>query len=102
MGNLKEANYIVDLIYENIEKFPKRSLGVVAFSVSQQELIEELLFKRRRQEPEKESFFSQSKKEPFFIKNLETVQGDERDTIIFSIAYAKDTDGRLLHITLVQ
>lgn len=35
--------------------------------------------------------------EPFFIKNLETVQGDERDTIIFSVGYAKDSNGRLMH-----
>lgn len=96
-SNLKEANYIVDLIYENIEKFPERSLGVVAFSVAQQDLIEKLLYERRRKEPAKEVFFSQNKKEPFFIKNLETVQGDERDTIIFSIAYAKNPDGKLLH-----
>ena len=96
-SNLKEAKYIIDLIYENIEKFPKRSLGVVAFSVAQQTLIEKLLYERRKKEPEKEGFFSQSKKEPFFVKNLETVQGDERDTIIFSIAYAKNTEGRLLH-----
>lgn len=96
-SNLKEANYIVDLIYENIEKFPKRSLGVVAFSVAQQDLIEKLLYERRRKEPSKENFFSQNKKEPFFVKNLETVQGDERDTIIFSIAYAKNPAGKLLH-----
>ncbi|MDO4199655.1 MAG: DUF4011 domain-containing protein [Clostridia bacterium] len=96
-SNLKEANYIVDLIYENIEKFPKRSLGVVAFSVAQQDLIEKMLYERRKKELAKEWFFSQSKKEPFFVKNLETVQGDERDTIIFSIAYAKNIEGRLLH-----
>ena len=47
--------------------------------------------------PEKEFFFKNDKKEPFFIKNLETVQGDERDTIIFSIAYGLDAQGRLLH-----
>ncbi|MBR5139708.1 MAG: type III restriction endonuclease subunit R, partial [Clostridia bacterium] len=43
-----------------------------------------------------EPFFKSDKAEPFFVKNLETVQGDERDTIIFSIAYAKDSQGRLL------
>ena len=44
-----------------------------------------------------EWFFSEERPEPFFIKNLETVQGDERDTIIFSIAYAKDSTGRFIH-----
>ncbi len=95
--NRKEAEFIVDLIYQNIEKYPKRSLGVVAFSVAQQDLIDKLLSKRRLSTPEKEYFFKNDGNEPFFIKNLETVQGDERDTIIFSIAYGIDAQGRLLH-----
>lgn len=95
--NRKEAEYIIDLIYQNIEKYPSRSLGVVAFSVAQQDLIENLLTKRRQNTPEKEYFFKSEAKEPFFIKNLETVQGDERDTIIFSVAYGIDSQGRLLH-----
>ena len=95
--NRKEAEFIVDLIYQNIEKFPDRSLGVVAFSVAQQDLIDKLLSKRRQNTPEKEYFFKNDRIEPFFIKNLETVQGDERDTIIFSIAYGFDAQGRLLH-----
>ena len=96
-ANLREAEYIVDLIYENFEKFPERSLGVVAFSISQQALIERLLHKRRLQNLSKESFFRSDKKEPFFIKNLETVQGDERDTIIFSVGYGKDSRGIVSH-----
>lgn len=95
--NRKEAEFIVDLIYENIDKYPNRSLGVVAFSVAQQDLIDKLLSKRRQSTPEKEYFFKNDKNESFFIKNLETVQGDERDTIIFSIAYGIDSQGRLLH-----
>lgn len=95
--NRKEAEFIVDLIYQNIEKYPNRSLGVVAFSVAQQDLIDKLLSKRRQSTPEKEYFFKNDGNEPFFIKNLETVQGDERDTIIFSIAYGIDAQGRLLH-----
>lgn len=95
--NRIEAEFVVDLIYQNIEKYPSRSLGVVAFSVAQQDLIDKLLSKRRQATPEKEFFFKRDAKEPFFIKNLETVQGDERDTIIFSIAYGIDSQGRLLH-----
>lgn len=95
--NRKEAEFIVDLVYQNIEKYPGRSLGVVAFSVAQQNLIDKLLSKRRQSEPEKEFFFKGDAKEPFFIKNLETVQGDERDTIIFSVAYGIDAQGRFLH-----
>lgn len=94
--NRLEAEKIVDLVFENIEKYPERSLGVVAFSISQQNLIDKLIYKRRQQDQSKEIFFNSAKTEPFFVKNLETVQGDERDTIIFSIAYAKDSQGRLL------
>lgn len=94
--NLAEAQRVVELIYENVESFPERSLGVVALSISQQELIDKLLLKRRKEDPSKEWFFKSDREEPFFIKNLETVQGDERDTIIFSIAYAKDESGKLL------
>ena len=95
--NLVEAEKIVDMIFEHIENYPERSLGVVAFSISQQTLIDKLLSRRRQQNPSKEVFFKSDKIEPFFIKNLETVQGDERDTILFSIAYAKDAQGKLLH-----
>ena len=96
-NNRKEAEFVVDLIYKNIEMYPERSLGVVAFSISQQSLIERLLDKKRAENPSKEFFFRKDAAEPFFVKNLETVQGDERDTIIFSIAYAKDDTGRLSH-----
>ncbi len=95
--NKAEALFIIDLIYKNIETHPDRSLGVVAFSVSQQNLIERLLSKKREEDPSYEWFFKADNPEPFFIKNLETVQGDERDTIIFSVAYAKDTQGRFIH-----
>jgi len=94
--NRVEAEKVVDLVFENIEKHPERSLGVVAFSISQQNLIDRLIAKRRQNDPSKEAFFKSDKVEPFFVKNLETVQGDERDTIIFSVAYAKDDSGRIL------
>ena len=95
--NRAEAEFIVDLVYKNIEKYPDRSLGVVAFSVAQQNLIDKLISKKREEDPSYEWFFKSDNKEPFFVKNLETVQGDERDTIIFSVAYAKDSQGRFIH-----
>ena len=94
--NMKEAEYVVDMIYRHIDTYPGRSLGVVAFSVAQQNLIDRLLSRKRAEKPENEWFFSMERQEPFFIKNLETVQGDERDTIIFSVAYGPDSTGRLL------
>ena len=95
--NEKEAEFVVDLIYRNLEEYPERSLGVVAFNMAQQALIDNLLSKRRQSMPEKEYLFKNNEKEPIFIKNLETVQGDERDTILFSIAYGMDKQGRLLY-----
>lgn len=95
--NEKEAEFIVDLIYRDLEEHPERSLGVVAFNIAQQALIDNALTNRRQSMPEKEYLFKNNDKEPIFIKNLETVQGDERDTILFSIAYGTDIQGRLLH-----
>lgn len=95
--NQREAELVVDLIYQNLERYPERSLGVVAFSIAQQELIDDLLSQKRRRRPDQEDCFRADRQEPFFIKNLETVQGDERDTILFSIAYGPDAQGRLLY-----
>lgn len=95
--NRKEAERIVELVFEHAEQYPDRSLGIVAFSISQQSLIERLIAKRLRDDTTYAEFFKADKVEPFFVKNLETVQGDERDTIIFSIAYAKDSQGKFLY-----
>ena len=72
-----------------------RSIGVVTFSLSQQTLIEDLLDGARRTHPRIEAYFSDSVPEPLFVKNLENVQGDERDVILFSICYGPDATGRL-------
>ena len=93
--NVKEAKKCVELIKQHIIKHPERSLGIIAFSEKQQATIEEAVQKFRESNPMYEKFFSEEKEEPFFIKNLENVQGDERDTIIFSICYAKDPNGRM-------
>lgn len=93
--NRREAEKIVDLIYENFEKHPERSLGVVTFNIAQQDLVDRLLSKKRQMDPRFEELFSQEREEPFFIKNLETVQGDERDTIILNTIYGRDAQGVL-------
>lgn len=95
--NIIEANKVVELIFEHFDTHPKRSLGIVAFSISQQEAIENALTIAREKNPNYEQFFDSSLTEPFFIKNLETVQGDERDTIIFSVGYGRDSSKKFLH-----
>lgn len=92
-NNIAEARKVADLVYEHFKKYPNRSLGVVTFSESQQNAVDAAIIQRRRQDDRFNKFFIEDKEEPFFIKNLENVQGDERDTIIFSIGYAKDSKG---------
>lgn len=92
-GNIVEANKIADLVFEHFRKQPHRSLGIIAFGEVQQQAIETVIRERRMKNQEFESFFAEDKEEAFFVKNLENVQGDERDTIIFSIGYAKDNAG---------
>ena len=69
------------------------TMGVVTFNTEQQHLIEDLLDAERRKDPELESYFSDSELEPLFVKNLESVQGDERDIMYFSITYGPDIAG---------
>ena len=92
-GNRPEAEKVALLVFDHIEKHPEQSLGVVAFGKSQEYAIDEAINKLRDLYPEKEDFFSDLNREPFFIKNLENVQGDERDRIILSCGYGKDTSG---------
>ena len=92
-GNVIEAEKVVDLIFKHIRQFPNRSLGVIAFGEVQQLAIDTVLRKRRMENQQYESFFDEARQEAFFVKSLENVQGDERDTIIFSIGYAKDASG---------
>ncbi|MEW6742728.1 MAG: DUF3320 domain-containing protein [Planctomycetota bacterium] len=71
-----------------------RSIGVVTFNQSQQMLVEDLLDDARRAHPEIEPFFDDRAAEPVLVKNLENVQGDERDVVLFSITYGPDREGR--------
>jgi len=71
------------------------SLGVGTFNLRQQLAVQDELEVRRRDEPALEPFFDRSLPEPFFVKNLENIQGDERDAIFLSVTYAKAADGVL-------
>lgn len=92
-GNVVEANKVADLVFKHFREQPTRSLGVIAFGEVQQQAIETVIRERRIRNQEYEAFFAEDREEAFFVKNLENVQGDERDTIIFSIGYAKDASG---------
>lgn len=93
--NPKEAEKVADAVIDHAIHHPKQSLGVVAFSTSQMQAIQNALEIKRRKRPEVESFFRNHSEEPFFIKNLENVQGDERDVIFISIGYGRLEDGKV-------
>jgi len=84
---------VAQLAFEHFRRHPNRSLGIVTFSEAQQNAVDAAIRQMRLNNTAYEKFFADSVEEPFFIKNLENVQGDERDTIIFSIGYAKDNHG---------
>jgi len=94
--NKFEADEIVQFIksHYNDSKKRKLSVGVVTFSQTQQNLIEDKLQKLFMSDPKLEEFANESL-EPLFVKNLENVQGDERDIILFSVCYAPDEEGKM-------
>lgn len=91
--NRIEAEFITDLVIEHYRN-STQSLGVVAFSKVQAELISDILDEKLSHEPELRRTIDSITHEPFFVKNLESVQGDERDRIIFSICYGHNEYGK--------
>ncbi len=94
-GNSLEASRVAQEVFRHIREYPHRTLGVITFGIVQELAIESAINKLRKENPQYEDFFMEDKHEAFFVKSLENVQGDERDTIIFSIGYAKDAEGKM-------
>jgi superfamily I DNA and/or RNA helicase len=92
--NTAEAEAITDEVINRLRSEPERSLGIVAFSRQQSDLIEDILAEKLSKHPELERQNRQST-EPLFVKNLENVQGDERDVILFSVGYGPDKEGHI-------
>ena len=94
--NRAEAEAVVAEVIRRAKDPARRreSVGVVTFNVSQQNLVDDLFEEARGQDPELEKWYQESE-EPLFIKNLENVQGDERDVILFSIGFGADREGRV-------
>ena len=95
-SNTAEAHAIVDEVLRRLAdpELSKRSLGIVSFSKVQQNLIEDVLIEELSKRPELERK-AYDCEEPIFIKNLENVQGDERDIILFSVGYGPDKQGNV-------
>ena len=91
--NPREAQTVAEQVLAHARTHPDETLGVVALSVAQRDTIRNKLEFMRAEHPELEAFCKESKDEAFFVKNLENVQGDERDVIFISIGYGKDAGG---------
>lgn len=92
--NQIEARIVAQAIIAHARRTPELSLGVAAFSAAQRRaILDQLEVLRRTLPPEVEGFFQAHPSEPFFVKNLENVQGDERDVIFISVGYGPTTPG---------
>ena len=93
--NPQEALLVAQKVVEHARSRPQYTLGVATFSASQQKAIATHLEILRRQNPDVEPFFQTHPTEPFFVKNLENVQGDERDVILISMGYGFTAEKKL-------
>lgn len=91
--NRAEAQAVVADVVKQLKTGSRLTVGIVTFNTEQQSLIENLLDEERRKHPWIEPYFADSELEPVFVKNLESVQGDERDIMYFSMTYGPDVSG---------
>ncbi len=95
-ANPREAEDVVEAIFDHFDRYgDTKSLGVGTFSVAQKNAILEKLEEKRRERPEFEPLLSENRDERFFVKNLETIQGDERDVILISVGYGFDNERKM-------
>ncbi|HEX7637164.1 MAG TPA: DUF3320 domain-containing protein [Burkholderiaceae bacterium] len=92
-NNRKEGEAIVERVAEHARLHPTLSLGIVTFSFAQCNLITELLELARRNDPALDAFLREGRPEDVFVKNIENVQGDERDVILVSVGYGPAIPG---------
>ena len=95
--NPQEARIVAEAVMAHAAAHPDQSLGVATFSVAQRQAILKELEILRRADPSHEAFFASEAVEPFFAKNLENIQGDERDVLYVSVGYGRTADGKLPH-----
>jgi very-short-patch-repair endonuclease len=98
--NRREAEAIVADLVRRMQRClgkpegQRLTYGVVTFNSQQQALIQDLLDDAQRRHPELEWYFADERFEPTAVKNLENVQGDERDVMLFSITFGFDAAGK--------
>ena len=95
-SNPEEAKIVANKVMEHARSRPHLTLGVATFSTAQMQAVQDQLEILRREDPScEQTFFNANPEEPFFVKNLENVQGDERDIIFISIGYGRTAKGQL-------
>ena len=94
-SNAAEVRTVCDLIVSHAKERPEETLGVIALGVSHADAIESEIRKRRENDAQLDSYLQAHNHEPFFVKNLERVQGDERDAIILTVGYGRGTDKQI-------
>jgi superfamily I DNA and/or RNA helicase/very-short-patch-repair endonuclease len=90
-----EVAKVLDLIKLHVLQRPEESLGVITFGTSHLQKLEIAIQRERSSNAELDNWIEGQVTEPFFLKNLERVQGDERDAIIISTGYGKDANGKM-------
>jgi very-short-patch-repair endonuclease len=93
--NIEEAIEVAKAVFKHFKENPALSLGIGTFSIRQKYAIEDAIEEMLKEDNSLEAFFAKDRPEHFFIKNLETIQGDERDVIFISVGYGRDQKGRL-------
>lgn len=94
----EEVDAVVRLILAHASERPNESLGVIAMGIKHADRIQEAVRQARLLRRDLDTFFAETGPEPFFVKNLERVQGDERDAIILTIGYSgRGPDGGIRH-----
>src|SRR5262249_48849256 len=90
-----EVEKVVELVLQHAAARPQETLGVIALGIKHARRLEAAIEVAARAHPELDAFFAEDRAERFFVKNLERVQGDERDAIIFTLGAGADRAGRL-------
>lgn len=93
----REVEEVVRQVLDHVEKRPSESLGVITMGIKHANRVQAAIDRVLELRSDLADFFSLDREERFFVKNLETVQGDERDAIILSIGYGKNVSGDLPH-----
>lgn len=92
--NKLEAKNIIEFLENQMRRFPDRSIGVGTFNTEQRDLIQGMIDEREKSSPIVAHYITkwENTNEPFFVKNLENLQGDERDIICISTTFGKDKE----------